>query len=153
MIRLAWCLMPKCTSLLSRQPCSSCHLHVNIYILISDLYRWLTVCLVIRTWEYQLKRHKNPFPHSYIYIANLASHVKPGAITSYTYHGNLKRKATLDGSFDVVITTYKTLATQWEKSQTADYHSNSKTGSLFSVLWHRVILDEGKHMAYILIHG
>lgn len=76
-------------------------------------------------------------------LSNRDSHTKPGSITSYIYHGKQKQKLALQGHFDVVITTFKTLAMQWEKSQTAKSHSNSSTGPLFSVLWHRVILDEG----------
>lgn len=59
----------------------------------------------------------------------------------------------LTGRFDVVITTFRTLAMEWKGSNVSMKHSSSITDSLFSVLWHRVILDEGENIfSAILIY-
>ena len=44
------------------------------------------------------------------------------------------------GNFDIVITTYETVSQEWKKSKQS---SVPLARSLFSFLWHRVVLDEG----------
>lgn len=41
-------------------------------------------------------------------------------------------------SFDIVITTYETVASDWKSVQ-----SQTPSKSLFDITWQRVILDEG----------
>ncbi len=58
------------------------------------------------------------------------------------FHGNDRRRdEALLGQQDIVITTYHTLATERKKEVQS---SPSTAGSLFSTLWHRVVLDEGE---------
>ena len=72
-----------------------------------------------------------------------ASHLHLGTMSWHFFHGRGRMHGvTLLGEFDIVITTYKTLSLEWKK------HSLSPIAeSLLSLLWHRVILDEGESSA------
>ena len=78
----------------------------------------------------------------------IEDHVQPGALTSCVYYGKTRDMSPAElKRYDVVITTYQTLA--------SDYMLKGKGGSnkqperklrssgLYSLQWRRVILDEG----------
>lgn len=65
----------------------------------------------------------------------IEAHVKPeNALRVHIYHGSGRKEASKLSDFDVVITSYGTLA--------SEYSPNSSNG-LFSQHWRRVVLDEG----------
>ena len=66
-------------------------------------------------------------------------HVYPNKICWHIYHGS-DRNAALLGNFDIIFTTYKILSLEWKR------HSKL---SLFSYVWHRVVLDEGTLTKYL----
>jgi len=60
-------------------------------------------------------------------------HIKPGQIVCGTYHGSNREQLAKEWqNFDVILTTYSTLRSEWRP-----------TGPLFRTKWARVILDEG----------
>lgn len=76
----------------------------------------------------------------------IAHHVKPEyALRVLVYHGNNKKpmKAEDFGEYDVVITSYGTLATEYFPRGKKDPPSVPRPQGLFSMDWRRVILDEG----------
>ena len=76
----------------------------------------------------------------------IAHHIKPDhALRVLTYHGNNKRlmKASDFAEYDVVITSYGTLATEYFPRGKKDPPSLPRPQGLFSTDWHRVVLDEG----------
>ena len=76
----------------------------------------------------------------------IAHHIKPDhALRVLTYHGNNKRLTTASdfAEYDVVITSYGTLATEYFPRGKKDPPSVPRPQGLFSVDWRRVVLDEG----------
>lgn len=76
----------------------------------------------------------------------IAQHIKPDhALRVLVYHGTNKKpmKAEDFGDFDVVITSYGTLATEYFPRGKKHPPSVPRSQGLFSVDWRRVILDEG----------
>lgn len=77
----------------------------------------------------------------------IEKHVKPEhALRVFTYHGStrsIQSPAEL-GSFDVVLTTYQTMALKYLPAGQKDQAKPvPRSSGLFSVAWRRVILDEG----------
>ncbi|KAK4695561.1 hypothetical protein P7C71_g2213, partial [Lecanoromycetidae sp. Uapishka_2] len=76
----------------------------------------------------------------------IAHHVKTEhALRVLTYHGNGKKpmKAEDFADYDVVITSYGTLATEYLPRGKKDPPAIPRAQGLFSMNWRRVILDEG----------
>ena len=76
----------------------------------------------------------------------IAHHIKPDhALRVLTYHGTSKRLMTASdfAEYDVVITSYGTLATEYFPRGKKDPPSVPRPQGLFSVDWRRVVLDEG----------
>ena len=76
----------------------------------------------------------------------IAHHIKPDhALRVMVYHGNNKKpmKAEDFGEYDVVITSYGTLATEYFPRGKKDAPPVPRSQGLFSTHWRRVILDEG----------
>ncbi|KAF6236752.1 hypothetical protein HO173_005043 [Letharia columbiana] len=76
----------------------------------------------------------------------IAHHIKPDhALRVLVYHGHNKKpmKAEDFGEYDVVITSYGTLATEYFPRGKKDPPSVPRQQGLFSTEWRRVILDEG----------
>lgn len=62
----------------------------------------------------------------------------------HVFHGQKRKSVDYLTDFDVVITTFHTISSMWRKwKEKAD-----QTKSIFSILWHRVVLDEGKDRFY-----
>jgi hypothetical protein len=65
---------------------------------------------------------------------NSHRHIRPGGLRSFVYHGSKRKNAANElHDFDVVITTYDTLRSDWDTS-----------GPLYTRTWARIILDEGE---------
>lgn len=76
----------------------------------------------------------------------IAHHVKPDhALRVLIYHGNNKKPMNPEdfGDYDVVITSYGTLATEYFPRGKKIPPSVPRPQGLFSMKWRRVILDEG----------
>ena len=76
---------------------------------------------LLRTWEAQLRQHL----HS-------------GTLRYLLYHGPKRSdEITTMLGYDVVITTYNVVATEWKSLE-------KRPRNLFSVTWRRIVLDEDK---------
>jgi SNF2 family DNA or RNA helicase len=71
------------------------------------------------------------------WASEIRSHTKPGTLSVYTYHGSERsRDPAYLSTFDVVLTTYATLAAEFSMK------SNEPNGPLMNVDWYRLVLDE-----------
>ncbi|TVY46997.1 putative SWI/SNF-related matrix-associated actin-dependent regulator of chromatin subfamily A member 3-like [Lachnellula occidentalis] len=98
---------------------------------------------LIHTEQGPLRRLKSTLmvvPYSH---ADRDRHLQPNTLTWMRYHGSQKRKTLSLGRFDIVITTFETLAGEQKKH----LDSSNIKDTLFSYFWHRVVLDEGKATA------
>ena len=78
----------------------------------------------------------------------LSRHLVPRALACYIYHGHNKKSIDFLRQFDVVITTYHTIAAIWK------HHSaHQDDESLYSLTWHRIVLDEGEGRHIINLHA
>lgn len=69
-------------------------------------------------------------------------HFRPSYVESLVYYGRGREKHCQSfGKYDIVLTTYNTVALDWKLPKSQRQKENA-TG-LFSIHWHRVILDEG----------
>lgn len=68
----------------------------------------------------------------------LDMHIRPHTLKWHIFHGSKRNRLDYLGQFDIVITTFHTVSAIWRK-QNGNFQSMD---SIFSVLWHRVILDE-----------
>lgn len=76
----------------------------------------------------------------------IAHHVKAdNPLRVLTYHGNNRKamKASDLADYDVVITTYGTLSTEFLPAGTKTPQAIPRKSGLFSVHWRRIVLDEG----------
>ena len=76
----------------------------------------------------------------------IAHHIKPDhGLRVLVYHGNNKKPMGANdfNDYDVVITSYGTLATEYLPRGKKNPPSELRSQGLFSVHWRRVILDEG----------
>ncbi|KAL8696081.1 MAG: hypothetical protein Q9201_007834 [Fulgogasparrea decipioides] len=77
----------------------------------------------------------------------IAHHVRPDQpLKVFTYHGTSKKQtmtAERFAEYDVVITTYGTLSTEHSPKGTKSEPTTLRKDGLFSMIWRRVILDEG----------
>lgn len=69
-------------------------------------------------------------------------HLRPGLLQCYVYHGQNRKEVKSLANYDVVITTYHMVSSIWRQKQ-QELRDNSE--SIFSIVWHRIVLDEGKH--------
>lgn len=87
---------------------------------------------VMSNWSSQIKRHVKP-EHE---------------LRVLTYHGT--RKKPIDPqeirNYDVVITTYETVMTEFWSKQGKSTQSMARMNGLFSVHWRRIVLDEGHNI-------
>ena len=72
-------------------------------------------------------------------------HLMPNALSVHVFHGQNRKAIHFLTEFDVVITTYQTVSSIWRKCK--DSADDAK--SIFSVLWHRIILDEGSYQVHL----
>ncbi|KAL8736232.1 MAG: hypothetical protein Q9166_000387 [cf. Caloplaca sp. 2 TL-2023] len=76
----------------------------------------------------------------------IAHHVQPDQpLKVLTYHGSSRKQMTAEelSEYDVVITTYGTLTTEYLPTKTKTPEAIPRRVGLFSADWRRVILDEG----------
>ncbi|KAF8865136.1 hypothetical protein BDZ45DRAFT_580863, partial [Acephala macrosclerotiorum] len=66
------------------------------------------------------------------------NHVRPGTLKVHLFHGQNRKKASFLAQYDVVITSVYTVSAIWRKQN----EQNNDPDSIFSVDWHRVVLDE-----------
>lgn len=65
-------------------------------------------------------------------------HLKKKSLASYVFHGPKGKAIDNFGQYNVVITTYHTVSSLWRKRK----GPGTSTDSLFSIDWHRIVLDE-----------
>jgi SWI/SNF-related matrix-associated actin-dependent regulator of chromatin subfamily A3 len=84
---------------------------------------------VMSNWAQQMERHVR----------------KENALKVLTYHGSNRAKMSHQdfGEYDVVITTYGTLSTEYLPRGTKNPEKIPRKDGLFSMNWARVVLDEG----------
>ncbi|PVH85120.1 hypothetical protein DL98DRAFT_451840 [Cadophora sp. DSE1049] len=82
---------------------------------------------LLETWDTQLRKH-------------LASN----SLSWTIFHGPSRLQLEELVHFDVVITTYKIVSLQWRQygQKGSEESTSSALNSLFSVFWHRIVLDE-----------
>ncbi|KAH8588455.1 SNF2 family N-terminal domain-containing protein [Bisporella sp. PMI_857] len=85
-----------------------------------------------------------PLPLLESWDTQLRRHLAPNSLSWTTFHGPAKLVLEELVHFNVVITTYKIVSLQWRKYQQERSKSSTPAtlNSLFSVFWHRVVLDE-----------
>jgi len=79
----------------------------------------------------------------------ISSHTRrsgPGSLQLHVYHGQSRKDIAHLKQYDVVITTFQTLSSIWRKQNLQNIED-----PIFSVMWHRVILDEGGELCKFLI--
>lgn len=67
-------------------------------------------------------------------------HLQPNTLKCFTYHGQTRKGVESLDQYDVIITTYYTLSAIWRKRAGHPEDENS----IFSLTWHRVVLNEGE---------
>jgi SWI/SNF-related matrix-associated actin-dependent regulator of chromatin subfamily A3 len=84
---------------------------------------------VMSNWAQQIERHVK----------------KENALKVLTYHGSNRKRMTHEqfSEYDVVITTYGTLSTEYLPRGTATAAKVPRKDGLFSMNWARIVLDEG----------
>jgi SNF2 family DNA or RNA helicase len=84
-------------------------------------------------WAAETTRHKFSLTLE-LQLANLRRHLAPDSLTIYRYHGGRRiTDAQALADFDIVLTTYSTLAARM-----------STESPLYQIEWFRIVLDEGK---------
>lgn len=82
------------------------------------------------------------------WVQQIERHVKKGnPLKVLTYHGSNRKRMTYRefGEYDVVVTSYGTLSTEYSSKGKAAEKIPRKEG-LFSINWARVVLDEGHNI-------
>ena len=123
----------------------SCKIPLSLHLrrlLSAEKYICLLLTLsVLTTWDHQLNRSANIL---ILYDERLirSSHLKPHTLKWHIFHAKrrVNDRATLS-RFDVVITTFQTVSMEWKKHMS---YSSNHSNLLFSLRWHRVVLDEGE---------
>ncbi|KAG4433796.1 hypothetical protein IFR05_010710 [Cadophora sp. M221] len=76
---------------------------------------------LIQSWEEQFKLH-----------------LRKDSLKVHVFHGQNRKTVDFLTTFDVVITTFHTISSIWRKWKEKPIQSKS----MFSIVWHRVVLDE-----------
>ncbi|TVY35125.1 putative SWI/SNF-related matrix-associated actin-dependent regulator of chromatin subfamily A member 3-like [Lachnellula occidentalis] len=66
-------------------------------------------------------------------------HTRPNTLKVHVFHGKNRKSVEFLSHFDVVITTFHTVSVIWRNQNEAQ----DDPESIFSVSWHRIVLDEG----------
>jgi SWI/SNF-related matrix-associated actin-dependent regulator of chromatin subfamily A3 len=76
-----------------------------------------------------------------VWELQIQTHLHPSSIHSIVYYGASRQRllASLD-RYDVVLTTYNTISTDWKRHRSS--REDVANYSLFSIEWHRIVLDE-----------
>ena len=73
-------------------------------------------------------------------MLNCCRHVQPGLLKCYIYHGQKRKDVSILGEYDIVIASYYTVSEIWRQKEGITYEEPS----IFTICWHRIVLDEGK---------
>jgi SNF2 family DNA or RNA helicase len=94
--------------------------------------------------------HPNPSRDAFIFEqrSQCSRHLRPDALKIYVYHGQNRKGVEFLGGFDVVITTFHTVSSIWRRK--TEFREDSE--SIFSVDWHRIVLDEGEQPRSTLLY-
>jgi SWI/SNF-related matrix-associated actin-dependent regulator of chromatin subfamily A3 len=73
--------------------------------------------------------------------SQIRTHFQPSSIHSIVYHGT-RRQTLLSRlhQFDIILTTYNTISTEWNRYKFSP--QDVAKASLFSLQWHRIVIDE-----------
>ncbi|KAK5081904.1 hypothetical protein LTR70_009239 [Exophiala xenobiotica] len=85
-----------------------------------------------------------PLPLLQMWEKQIELHLVPGKTRSTTYYGQSRHLIDSFAAYDIVITTYDTVAGEWKAVQARS--ANKSPSPLLATHWHRVVLDE----AYII---
>src|SRR5271154_6720451 len=82
-----------------------------------------------------------PFSLLQVWESQIRTHFQPSSIHSIIYHGT-GRQTLLSclHQFDIILTTYNTIATEGKRYKSS--RQDVATASLFSIQWHRIVIDE-----------
>jgi SWI/SNF-related matrix-associated actin-dependent regulator of chromatin subfamily A3 len=102
------------------------------------------ISTVIQSWEKQFSMlvvlfPLEQYPIIILVMLTLCRHLRAGVLRRHVYHGQNRTCIEFLSQYDVVITTYHTISAIWRKHGAL----SSSNKSIFSLTWHRVILDEG----------
>ena len=92
---------------------------------------------VLCTWEDQLRR--SVIQRSRGLITYSVRHLQPGSVRWHVFHGNKRQLDLRNISFDIILTTYDVVVAEYRKVM-----KSVDNFSIFSTLWRRIILDEGR---------
>jgi len=85
-----------------------------------------------------------PFSLLHVWENQILCHFHPSSVRVCSYYGARRHQFTHHGpTFDIVITTYNTVAMEWKTFKSA--RTRQTQSLLFSNHWHRIVLDEA-HM-------
>jgi SWI/SNF-related matrix-associated actin-dependent regulator of chromatin subfamily A3 len=85
--------------------------------------------------------HHAPWADALVFLLTMTRHLQHESLKIHIYHGQSRTAVEFLGHYDVIITTYHTVSAIFRKHSVQATHENS----LFSLTWHRLILDEGKN--------
>ena len=81
-----------------------------------------------------------PLPLLQMWEKQIKLHLVPGKTRSTTYYGQSRHLIDSFAAYDIVITTYDTVAGEWKAVQARS--ENKSRSPLLTTSWHRVVLDE-----------
>jgi SWI/SNF-related matrix-associated actin-dependent regulator of chromatin subfamily A3 len=85
-----------------------------------------------------------PFSLLQVWETQILQHFRPSTIQVGSYYGTRRHELLHQAHvFDIIITTYNTVAMEWKAHKSAKARQTKSL--LFSSHWHRIVLDEGKH--------
>ncbi|KIW10369.1 hypothetical protein PV08_11331 [Exophiala spinifera] len=81
-----------------------------------------------------------PFPLLFVWEKQIQEHFYPGKVRHAIFYGRDRQKETNLKDYEIVVTTYNTVALEWKNYKAS--RNSSDSNLLFSAFWHRIILDE-----------
>ncbi|TVY20853.1 putative SWI/SNF-related matrix-associated actin-dependent regulator of chromatin subfamily A member 3-like 1 [Lachnellula arida] len=91
-----------------------------------DIYKIKTTLLVV------------PPPLIQAWQKQFSLHTRPDSLKVHVFHGNNRKSVEFLSHCDIVITTFHTVSAIWRNQNEAQHDPES----IFSVIWHRIVLDE-----------
>ena len=82
-----------------------------------------------------------PFSLLQVWELQIRTHFQPSSIHSIVYHGPCRQTIlSCLHQFDIILTTYNTISTEWKRYKSS--RQDVTKASLFSIQWHRIVIDE-----------